>query len=198
MTVQLSDLLKMTSQDLYAIVDRGEPLDVEALADTSYTGVDLSMPDWFHKLMWRSFRKTFHKDPVSGRLRGWNVKVEQTGWDTPPEPKRDGKGKALTFGHYEVLPAAGLRFPRGWQGGHYLDYRHAGNHWWDWPARRGYCPLVSVNAGSSELLLGWEIFNVAGLMVPITDFWALKREGRLAAEDVLPRPNGSVPKGPDS
>ncbi len=191
MTILLDDLLAMTSQDLYAVIDRGEPLDLDALADTTYTGIDLSMPDWFHKLMWRSFRKTFHKDPTSGRLRGWNVKVEQTGWDTPPAPRRDGQGRALTFGHYEVLPATGRRFPRAWQGGHYLDYRPAGNRWWDWPARSGYCPLVSVNPGSSELLLGWEIFNVSGLLVPLTDFWVLRREGPLAPADIVARPDGT-------
>ena len=36
---------------------------------------------------------------------------------------------------------------------------------------------IRVNPGSSELLLGWEIFNVGGMRVPLKDFWALKREG---------------------
>ena len=57
------------------------------------------------KLIWKSFRKTFHRDRVSGRLRGWNVKVEQTGWETPPAPKRDRQGKPLTFAHHEVREA---------------------------------------------------------------------------------------------
>ncbi len=188
MTITLDDLLAMKSADLYAIVDRGAPLDLDALDDTTYTGIDLSMPAIFHRLMWRSFRKTFHRDPSTGVLRGWNVKVEQTGWATPPTPKRDANGKALTFGHYEVRTAAGHRFPRDWQGGHFLDYRFAGNTFADFPARIGYCPLVSVNAGSSELLLGWEVFNFHGVLVPITDFWVLRREGALAPADVVARP----------
>lgn len=188
MSTTLDDLLAMSNDELFGIVKRGLPLDLEALADTSYTGIDLSMPAFFHRLFWKSFRKTFHKDPATGRLRGWNVKVEQTGWDVPPEAKRDGRGQALTFGHYEVRDASGLRFPRGWSGAHYLDYRVAGNRFADAPARFGYCPLVSVNEGSSELLLGWEIFNLGGLLVPLSDFWLLKREGPLAAGDVVPRP----------
>jgi hypothetical protein len=188
-TITLDDLLAMSNDDLFAIVARGTPLDLEALADTSYTGIDLSMPTWFHRLMWKSFRKTFHRDPDTGVLRGWNVKVEQTGWDTPPAPKRDRGGQPLTFGHYEVRPAVGLRFPRKWQGGHYLDYRAAGNRFGDIPARMGYCPLVAVNPGSPELLLGWEVFNFWGLLVPIRDFWVLRREGPLAPEDVVPRPD---------
>lgn len=188
MTITLDDLLRMKGPDLYRIVQQGHALDTDALADTTYTGIDLSMPALFHKLMWKSFRKTFHRDPESGALRGWNVKVEQTGWDTPPAAKRDKQGRALSFGHYEVRSATGLRFPRGWRGGHYLDYGVAGNLPSDFPASAGYCPLVSVNAGSSELLLGWEIFKVGPVFVPLADFWALKREGALRPEDVVPRP----------
>ena len=188
MTITLDDLLRMKGPDLYRVVQQGHALDTDALADTTYTGIDLSMPDLFHKLMWKSFRKTFHRDPETGALRGWNVKVEQTGWDTPPAPKRDKHGRPLSFGHYEVRSATGLHFPRGWRGGHYLDYGVAGNLPSDFPARAGYCPLVSVNAGSSELLLGWEIFKVGPVFVPISDFWVLKREGALRPEDVVPSP----------
>lgn len=191
MDTTLEELLTLSNDALFEIVARGEPLDLEALADTAYTGIDLSMPALFHRLFWRYFRKTFHRDPSTGQLRGWNVKVEQTGWAVPPAPKRDRRGHALTFGHYEVRPAAGLRFPRGFAGGHYLDYRVAGNRFGDLPARLGYCPLVSVNPGSSELLLGWEVFNLGGVLIPLSDFWLLKREGPLAPDDVVPRPDAA-------
>lgn len=188
----LDDLLQMNNAQLFEIVRQAAPLDLDALADTSYTGIDLSMPAWFHKLMWKSFRKTFHKDPLTGRLRGWNVKVQQTGWDTPPQPKCDKSGKPLTFGHYEVRSAKGLKFPRGWQGPHYIDYSVAGNLFFDWPARAGYCPLVAVNPGSMDLLLGWEVFRIAGVPIPLQDFWLLKREGPLDPKNFLGRPNGST------
>lgn len=192
MTITLDRLLTMTSSELMAIVAAGAPLDLEALADSSYTGVDLSMPSLFHRLAWRSFRKTFHRDPVTGVLRGWNVMVEQTGWASPPAPRRDRQGRPRTFGHYEVRAARGLPFPRGWRGAHYLDYRFAGNHLWDVPARWGYCPLVAVEPGRSDLLLGWEVFRVAGVAVPIPDFWALQREGPLAADDIVARPDRRI------
>lgn len=190
MTLCLDDLLAMKNADLWEIVARGAPVPADAVADSTYTGIDLSMPGWFHALMWKSFRKTFHRDPATGVIRGWNVKVEQTGWATPPAPKRDRRGVPLTFGHYELRDAAGLRFPRGWSGGTYLDYRFAGNLAFDWPARAGYCPLVCVNPGDPTLLLGWEVFNVSGLQVPLDDYWVLVREGALAPEDVVPRPRG--------
>lgn len=191
MTITLDALQRMSNDSLHEIVARAAPLDLDALADTTYTGIDLSMPAVFHRLLWKSFRKTFHRDPATGVLRGWNVRVEQTGWDTPPAPLRDRGGKPITFGHYEVRSAAGLTFPRGWKGQQYLDYRFAGNRFLDFPARAGYCPLVSVNPGSSELLLGWEIFRIGDLMIPLRDYWVLKREGPLAAADIVPRPDGT-------
>lgn len=184
----LDDLLAMDRRRLHAIIAAAAPLDLDALADTSFTGIDLSLPGFMHRLLWRSFRKTFHRDPVTGVLRGWNVKVEQTGWEQAPAPRRDAKGRPLTFGHYEVRSARGLPFPRGWQGEHYLDYRFAGNRFGDWPARAGYCPLVAVNAGSMELLLGWEIFRFGPVSVPLPDYWVLVREGPLLPADFVPRP----------
>jgi hypothetical protein len=32
---------------------------------------------------------------------------------------------------------------------------------------------------------------VAGLKIPLNDFWVLKREGPLAPADIMPRPNGT-------
>ncbi len=193
---RIAALVAADARTLHEIVQTAAPLDLDALADTSYTGIDLSLPAWMHALLWRTFRKTFHRDPVTDVLRGWNVKVEQTGWASPPAPRRDGAGAQLAFGHYEVRSARGLRFPRGWQGSHYLEYRYAGNHLWDWPARAGRCPLVAVEAGSMELLLGWEIFRVGptdalAFDVPLPDYWLLVREGPLTQEALLPRPDAA-------
>jgi hypothetical protein len=184
-SLSLSDLLAMNNRQLAEVMQRSYPIDTTSLDDTCYMGVDLSLPDVLHKLLWQTFRKTFHRDPETGELRGWNVRVEQTGWDRPITPMTDRKGRQLTFGHYQVLPAAGLNFPRHWTGSCYLDYRHAGNTLFDF-MNFGYCPLVAVNEGSSELLLGWEVFKVGPAMLALPDYWVLKREGPLA--DVVPPP----------
>jgi hypothetical protein len=196
MPLSLDAVLALSQDDLFEIVRRAAPLDLDALADTSYTGIDLSMPASFHKLFWKSFRKTFHRDPATGALRGWNVKVQQTGWDRPPEPKLGPGGTPLSFGHYEVRSARGLKFPRGWTGEHYLDYGVAGNPFYEIPARNGFCPLVSVNPGDSELLLGWEIFKFGPFMLPIADYWVLKREGPLPPSAIIPRPDTKRPALP--
>lgn len=182
----LADLLAMDNAQLHAIVARAHPLDLDALAGQQYQGVDLSLPPIVNKILWKTFRKTFHRDPGSPVVRGWNVRMEQRGIDGERVPMRRRDGQPLTFGHYHVCSAEGVKFPRGWRGAHYLDYRVAGNKPLDWPANAGFCPLVAVNEGSMELLLGWEIFKLGPLAVPLPDYWALRLEGPL--DDVAPRP----------
>lgn len=181
--IELSDLMAMNRHQLHAIVARGHALDLAELADTQYQGIDLSLPPFVNKILWKTFRKTFHRDPARGLLRGWNVRMQQTGIDGPRLPMQRN-GKPWTFAHYEVRSAAGLRFPRGWQGGHYLDYGVAGNSFVE---AIGYTPLVAVNEGSMNLLLGWEVFKIGHFFVPLPDYWALRREGPL--EEVVPPPD---------
>ncbi len=178
----LTDLMAMDRRQLHAIIERAHPLDLSALENKQYQGVDLSLPPFINRILWKTFRKTFYRDPQSGVLRGWNVRMEQTGIDGPPVPKKRA-GKTWTFAHYEVRSAAGLRFPRGWQGPHYLDYGIPGNPFGE---NLGYTPLVAVNEGSMDLLLGWEVFKLGPLFIPLPDYWALRLEGPL--EEVVPLP----------
>jgi len=183
----VNDLLAMSNAQRREIVMKARPFEPAALENSRYLGIDLSLPVIANKILWKTFRKTFYRDPASGVLRGWNVRMKQTGWDGPGTPMTDGQGKPVSFGHYQVLPATGLKFPGGWVGAHYLDYIVAGNPWYD-PAGLGYCPLVAVNEGSSDLLLGWEIFKLGPVFVPLPDFWTLRREGPLPAEEVAAVP----------
>lgn len=180
----LDDLLRASRAELQAIVDRGCPLDADVLAGQQYQGIDLSLPPWLNRVLWKTFRKTFHRDADTGEVRGWNVRLQQTGIDGPQQPLLDRHGRARTFGHYRLRSAAGVRFPGGWQGGHFLDYRGMGN----WPIEGwGHTPLVAVNEGRMDLLLGWEVMKVGALFVPLPDFWALRLEGPLAQVVPVPR-----------
>jgi hypothetical protein len=181
--ITLDDLLGMKARDHRAVLEHAHPLDPDALAGRMYQGVDLSLPAWVNRLLWKTFRKTFHRDPGTGVVRGWNVRMEQHGIDGPRVPMLKG-GRPWTFGHYEVRSAEGLRFPRGWRGAHYLDYGVVGN---PGPERLAWAPLVAVNEGDMTLLLGWEIVKLGGLLVPLPDYWALRLEGPL--DEVVPRPD---------
>lgn len=183
-----SDLLRMSRAELAAIVATAHPIDHAAVAGHQYLGIDLSLPAFVNKLLWKTFRKTFYADPEQNLVRGWNVKLEQHGIDGPRIPLRDSKGSEKSFGHYHLLKRTNERFPGGWAGPDFLHYGVAGNHWYD-PGAPGYCPLVAVNEGSTDLLLGWEVFKLGPLMIPLPDYWLLVREGPI--ETIVPVP---VPK----
>lgn len=176
--IELDEMTRMTTAQVVEVFRKGYPIKTEELHNTQYLGIDLTGPALFHKFFWKTFRKTFYRDPSTGILRGWNVKLEQTGWNGPTVAKKSSKGEELAFGHYHVCSAVGKKFPHHWQGADYLDYGIDGNAFFD-VARLGYCPLVAVNEGSTELLLGWEVFKIGGLFVPLTDYWLLKRDGPL-------------------
>ena len=180
----LEDLLTMPNAKRREIMFRANPITPAALDNTMYRGVDLSLPVIMNKILWKTFRKTFHRDPATGILRGWNVRMEQTGYGGPGVPKQKG-GKQFSFGHYHLLPAGGKKFAGGWQGENYLDYTVAGNPWYD-VAGLGWCPLVCVNPGDHDLLLGWEVFKLGSVFVPLPDFWALRKEGPLDVIEPVP------------
>ncbi len=181
--MNLTDLIGRPAAELHALLQGGGPLDLEAMADTRYLGLDLSLPPMMARLLWKTFRKTFHQD--GDLLRGWNVRLEQRGLEGAQAPLLDRAGRPLTFGHYHVRSTAGLRFPR-WSGAHYLDYTVAGNRRLDL-ARFGFTPLVSLDHDSS-LLLGWEVFRFGPLMAPLPLYYALRREGPLEPADYRAKP----------
>lgn len=186
--IELKDMLRMNAKEVEQIFWSGHPIKTEELHNTKYLGIDLTGPAWFHKFFWKTFRKTFYRDPQTGILRGWNVRLEQTGWEGKTIARRNSKGEEIAFGHYHVCSAKGKKFPKGWRGADYLDYGAAGNNLFD-IARLGYCPLVAVNEGSTDLLLGWEVFKAGSVFIPLNDYWVLKYDGVL---EVIQQPPRSV------
>lgn len=172
--VTFEELVRMDRHQLHDIIRRAHPVDPARLDGRQYQGVDLSLPPFMNKLLWKTFRKTFLRDPETGVTRGWNVRMEQGPIDGPQRPKRKADGEVWTFAHYELRSAEGLRFPWGWKGPYYLDYGAAGNVFADSLA---YTPLVAVNEGDMTLLLGWEVFKLGPFFVPLPDYWALRLEG---------------------
>ncbi len=182
----LSDLMAMKGPALHAVMRRGHAIDPDAIAGRQFLGVDLSLPGWARKLLWHTFRKTFVRDESSGELRGWNVRMEQRGVEGARVPLTNRRGEPITFGHYRLRSAAGMNFGGRWTGANYLDYGAAGNPFYDL-ARLGRTPLVAVNAGQQDLLLGWEVFKVGPLLLPLPLYWALRDEGPV--DRVVPPPN---------
>lgn len=172
--LDLEDLLTMSARELHAIVEAAHPIDPEALAGRQYLGTDLSMPALGHRILWQTFRKAFVLDEEHGDVRGWNVRMEQRGIHGPQIPQRRKDGLPKTFAHYRIRSASGIRWPRGWRGEHYLDYSIGGNPFVE---RLAFTPVVAVNEGRSDLVLGWELFRVGGRFVAPPMYWAIRDDG---------------------
>ncbi len=172
-------LLAMSRSELRALLEAGHPIDPNALDDTEYAGVSLGLPGWMVKLSWLTFRKTFHRDPSSGALRGWNVRMQQTGLHGPRQEMRDASGAPRCFGFYEVLDAARYRMPVRCERGLMIDYgRGAKNARFD-PVRRTRDPLVALKEGSVEHLLGWSYLDLGFFRLGTPSYFLLTREGPL-------------------
>jgi hypothetical protein len=165
----------LTKRELAELLAAGHPIDPTALDDTEYQGISLGLPGWLVSLTWLTFMKTFHRDPASGALRGWNVRLQQDGLDAPCRPQ-ERRGAPHTFGHYTVTAA-----PPGTPGndrGLLIDYACRPNATLD-PIRRVRDPLVALNPGDPNLLLGWSYVDV-GFTVGTPSYFGLRRRRPLS------------------
>lgn len=162
----------MTRRQLASALRHGHAIDPRELDDSQYRGISLGLPAWMERLSWKTFQKTFHRDPGTGQLRGWNVRVEQRGLDAS-SVARLRKGAPWSFGHYRVV-ALTERVPRGLRTGLLIDYSSEGGL-----AGRVRDPLVALDEGSVERLLGWSYLDLGLFRLPTPSYFLLEREGPL-------------------
>jgi hypothetical protein len=183
--VPARDYLNLSRRQLLDCMRAGHPIDPAALDDFEYRGVSLGLPTLVERLSWKTFKKAFHRDPATGRLRGWNVRLEQNGLDGACVPMMK-HGQPVTFGHFSVEPAARYRVPEQVGLGLVLDYGLGGNR-----RREGTYfvrdPVVAVTAGSVDLLLGWTYLDLPLAPVGTPSFFTLERDCPLTHVHSPPR-----------
>lgn len=178
--------------ELRARILEGHPVDPAALEGWAYRGTSLGLPRVVERLTWKTFQKTFYRQPGTGRLVGWNVRLEQDGVDAPSRPKLR-RGVPVTTWHYEVLRPEGVRLPRGFARGLVIDYGRGRN-----PAietiRFMKDPLVAVEPGNADLLLGVTYVALGRLCVETPTYFLLEREHpvRHVPPAALPRDAGGA------
>jgi len=170
----LDDLLRMPLAALRKAIRDGYAIDPEALVDTEYRGTSLGLPAFVDRIAWKTFQKTFHRDPNTGILRGWNVRVEQRGIGAESVALQKS-GRPVTFGHYHVRSMEGVKPPWPVGPGLLLDYAVAGNPRLD-PTSRVKDPIVALQPGDVDLLLGVMWLDLGPLQAPTPSFFALERE----------------------
>ncbi len=169
-----SDLLTLSRGALMDLLTSGHPIDPRQLDDVEYRGISLGLPSIVEKLTWKKFKKVFHRDPATGVLRGWNVRMEQNGLEAPWVPLTKG-GKQVTFGHYQVVDPAGYPMPTGCDRGLLIHYGLGGNRRWDATARLRD-PIVALHPDRVDLLFGWSYLDLGIKQVPTPSFFSLERD----------------------
>jgi hypothetical protein len=170
----MRELLTASRRELRDRIAGGHPVDPRALEGWCYRGISLGLPAALQRLTWRTFQKTFHRDPRSGRLLGWNVRLHQDGDDAPSRPLvRDGRPVCVWF--YEVIEPRGVPVPRGFDRGLIIDYGRGDNRPWE-TIRWAKDPLVAVAPGDSDHLLGVSYVAAGRLCIETPTYFALERE----------------------
>lgn len=173
------ELLRANPRELRQRLVQGHPVDPRALEGWTYRGTSLGLPRAVEKLTWKTFQKSFWRDPTSGRLLGWNVRLHQDGVEAPSRPKTRKDGAPVATWFYEVTSPAEVALPRAWpQGfdrGLIIDYARAPNPALD-TVRFVKDPLVALSPGNSDVLLGVSTVTLPGLCVEIPTWFLLERE----------------------
>lgn len=175
--IQKQKILQESNAELRARIVNGYPVDPAAIAGWAYRGISLGLPRFVEKLTWKTFQKTFWREPGTGKLLGWNVRLEQDGLDAPSRPKLKN-GEPITVWHYEVVPPEGVPMPRGFDRGLIIDYSRGKNSPFD-TIRMSKDPLVAVESGSSDLLLGVTYLAIGKLCIETPTYFLLEREHRI-------------------
>jgi hypothetical protein len=187
-------LREESKSQLRARILAGHPVDPVALEGWAYRGTSLGLPRFVEKLTWKTFQKTFWREPSSGRLLGWNVRLEQDGLDAPSRPKLK-RGEPVTTWHYEVVPPEGVPMPRGFDRGLIIDYGRVPQALLD-TMRVTKDPLVAVEPGNPDLLLGVSYLALGRLCLETPTYFLLEREHRIthvpAAARVQPASPGPL------
>ncbi len=170
-------LMQMDGTDLMRALESGHPIDPSALDDMEYRGVSLGLPSFVERLSWKTFKKVFHRDPQTSALRGWNVRIEQTGDVHGDYVPMERRGVPHTFGHFEVVDARGHQMPCAIDG--LLIHYGLGRNGALNPIRRLRDPLVALEPGSADLLLGWSYVDLGMKRVGTPSFFVLSRDRTL-------------------
>ena len=180
-----SDFLALSREQLAAALAGGHVIASDALANRIYRGVSLGLPAFVDRLAWKTFAKVFQHDRERHVLRGWNLRLEQTGLAGALVPLQK-RGHDFHFGHFHVAPAAGYRMPRPLPQALVLDYGRGGNPRFD-PTNAIRDPIVAVHPGSAELLLGWTYLDLGAFRAGTPSYFTLEAVGPIEKSFEPPR-----------
>ena len=169
--LKASDLWNHDNAQLRTALSRGQAIGPDELAGWEYRGVALGLPEFVEKLTWKTFIKAFWRDPGAEFVRGWNVRLVQTGLDGAIEFKQK-HGQPFSFGPYRVT-ALPHKLPFAIADGLLLDYGLETGFFDGMHLVRD--PLVALNPGDPTQLLGWTYLQLGPWQLPTPSYFTLER-----------------------
>lgn len=160
-------------QALRQRIAEGHQVDAAALEGWAYRGTVLGMPRLVERATWQTFQKTFYRQPDTGRLVGWNVRLHQDGLGAPSRPLTSN-GVPVTTWPYEVVEPAGTPVPPGFDRGLLIDYGPFAGVVDSMRVVKD--PLVALEPGNADTLLGVSFISVGGRCVETPTYFLLERE----------------------
>ncbi|HQY60328.1 MAG: hypothetical protein IPF92_04340 [Myxococcales bacterium] len=170
--MKANEVWAMSADERLACLRGGAAVAPERLAGADYRGVSLGLPRLVERLTWKTFRKSFRRD-AAGTVSGLNVRLEQTGLDGAPVPRRDARGEVVSFGPFAVVPLPAGGTPFGCESGVVFDYGATHPAWNPIALTRD---VVVALDPEHTLLFGALYVELGGLRLRTPSFFTLERE----------------------
>ena len=169
--LKAADLWACNNAKLRDTLSHGYVVSPDELAGWEYRGVALGLPGFVEKLTWKTFVKAFWRDPGAEHVRGWNVRLVQTGLDGEIAFKQKNDAP-FSFGPYRAT-ALPHKLPFPIQAGALLDYGLETPFWDGMHLVRD--PLVALNADDPTQLLGYTYLQLGPWQIPTPSYFTLER-----------------------
>ena len=175
-----AEMTKLSRSQLHHLMLQGHPIDPRELAGWAYHGVSLGLPRWLERVTWKTFTKAFVYD--AGYVRGWNIKMKQTGEAGPRIPITKNR-EPKVFGAFDVQAKDRHELRNEFPEALVLNYGTPKNS--DFGLRTLRDPLVAIKEGDSTLLLGCSWLRVSGRNFPTPSYFTLERAESVQGGQVL-------------
>jgi hypothetical protein len=172
-TRTVAHLRGASRRDLRRLLAEGHRVDPRALEGWAYRGTVLGLPRLLERATWQTFQKTFHRQPETGRLVGWNVRLHQDGLGAPSRPLTS-QGVPVTTWPYEVVDPGDTHLAPGFTRGLVIDYGPFAGAF-D-PLRVVKDPLVALEPRNADTLLGVSLVSLHGACLETPTWFVLERE----------------------
>ena len=172
--ITFEELREMSNDQLDELMENGHPVDPKEIEGFEFKGLNVGVPELL-KMFAQKFKKCFYRDPITGELRGWNLKIKQDReLDGPWETTSDDIRKTA-HGFYKVYPAADDDTFNHYSQALLINYGEGDNPALDVTSLlRDY--MVCVNEGDTSLLLGKAYLDFGLFNLPSQGFFILDKD----------------------